>query len=148
MAIKEGDEVEVEYTGSFDDGTVFDSSSGREPLKFSVGEGMVIPGFDNAVLELKVGDEKKIKIEPKDAYGEVNPALTKKVPMENLPKGQKPEVGMTLILQAPTGQKIPARISELNNKEVTIDLNHPLAGKRLNFKIKILNVNTGEKQYL
>ncbi len=145
MAIKKGDEVEVEYTGSFDDGTVFDSSSGREPLKFSVGEGMVIPGFDKAVIGLKIGDEKEIKIESKDAYGERNDALTKKIPKESLPKGQTPEAGMTLILQAPNGQKIPAQISEVSDKDVTIDLNHPLAGKRLNFKIKILKVNSGEK---
>ena len=141
MAIKKGDEVEVEYTGSFDDGTVFDSSSGKEPLKFSVGKGMVIPGFDNAVVGLEKGDEKTIKIESKDAYGEINPALTKKIPRESLPKEQSPEVGMTLVLQAPTGQKIPAKISEVGDKEVTIDLNHPLAGKRLNFKIKIVKVN-------
>lgn len=140
MAVKKGDKVKVEYTGSLDDGTVFDSSKGKDPLEFEVGSGQVIKGFDTAVVGMNKGEEKQVKINAEDAYGNHNPQLVKKVPKENLPKTQDPKVGLFLMLNLPDGQQFPAMISEVSDKEVTIDLNHPLAGKNLNFKIKVVEI--------
>jgi len=137
--IKNGDKVKVEYEGMLDDGTIFDSSKKHgQPLEFTVGEGNVIKGFDNVVRGMKKGEEKKVKIKAKDAYGESNPQLIKKVPREQLPQKQEIKEGMVLVIGLPNGQKIPARITEATNKEIILDLNHPLAGKDLTFKIKIV----------
>ena len=141
MTIKKGDKVKVDYTGTLDDGTVFDTSEGKQPIEFEVGAGMVIPGFDNAVVGMKKGEEKEVKIEPKDGYGERNDQLLKKIPREQLPKGPEPKAGMMVGLSTPQGQQIPAKITEVTDKEVTIDLNHPLSGKTLNFKIKVVEVS-------
>jgi FKBP-type peptidyl-prolyl cis-trans isomerase 2 len=140
--IKKGDKIKVDYTGSFDDGTVFDDSSKHgQPLEFEVGAGMIIPGFEKAIIGMKKGEEKNIHLEPCDAYGDVNPEATKKIPKEHLPKEQEPQVGMVLLINLPNGMQLPARITEVSEKEVTIDLNHPLAGKCLNFKIKVVEIN-------
>jgi peptidylprolyl isomerase len=143
MPIKKGDKIKVEYEGKLDDGTVFDSSTHGDhshPLEFVAGEGKVIKGFDDAVMGMEKDEEKEFKIESKNAYGDNNPALLQKVPRDKMPKEPEPKVGMALMLQSPEGQKMPAKIVEINDKEVTIDLNHPLAGKNLNFKIKIIEV--------
>lgn len=137
MAIENGKKVKVHYTGTLDDGTVFDSSEGKDPLEFTVGEGKVIKGFDDAVKEMNVGEEKEIHIPSAEAYGEQRAELIKKVPRDQLPKEQEPQVGMVLGVGMPNGQQIPARITEVADTEVTIDLNHPLAGKNLNFKLKV-----------
>ena len=141
MAIKKGDRVKIEYKGTFDNGEVFDSSEGKEPIEFVAGEGKVIPGFDNAVMGMEKNQEKEVKIASKDAYGEHNPDLIKKVPREVLPKEQTPKPGMILGMKAPNGQQMMARITEVTDKEITIDLNHPLAGKNLNFKIKVVDIS-------
>ena len=144
MAVKKGDKVKVDYTGKLEDGKIFDSSKHGEhshPIEFEVGEGKVIKGFDEAVLGMEIGDEKEITIKPEEAYGQVNPNMVKKVPKEQLPKDKKPEVGMMLFLGTPDGKKFPARITEITDKEVTIDLNHPLAGKVLKFEIKLVEIN-------
>jgi len=140
--VKKGDKVCVEYTGSFDDGTVFDASEKHgKPLEFSAGEGQVIPGFDNAVVGMKVGEEKTVKIIPSQAYGDVNPELVKDFPRERLPKEQEPQPGMMLVIGLPNGAQLPAKIVEVKNNIVKIDLNHPLAGKTLNFKVKVTGIN-------
>lgn len=141
MAIKKGDKVKVDYTGKFDDGTVFDTSEGKQPLEFEVGKGMVIAGFDNALIGMNKGDEKEIKVEPKEGYGEKTDQLLKKMPKEHLPPGPEAKVGMRVGLSTKDGQQIPAKITEVADKDVTIDLNHPLAGKNLNFKIKIVDAS-------
>lgn len=142
MAVKDGDKVKVEYTGTLDDGNVFDSSEHHgKPLEFEVGSGQVIKGFEEAIRGMKVGEEKEVKIASKDAYGDKNPQLVNKVPKEQLPKDQEIKAGMMLIVGLPTGQQIPATIVEVGDKEVTLDLNHPLAGKNLNFKLKLVEVN-------
>lgn len=136
--IAKGDKIKVNYTGTFDDGTVFDSSEGREPLEFSAGAGMVIKGFDDAVIGMKKNEEKTIKIKPSEAYGDHNPQLLKEIPRNKLPQGQEIKAGMVVGLGTPDGRQFPARITEVTADHVTIDLNHPLAGKTLNFKIKIV----------
>lgn len=139
MPIEKGKKVKLEYTGTLEDGTVFDSSEKQgQPLEFEVGAGQIIPGFENAVLGMDKGEEKEITIEAKDAYGEHNPQLIQKVPKDKLPAEAKE--GSVLMLQAPTGAKMPVKIMKMDDNEATLDLNHPLAGKTLKFKIKIVDV--------
>jgi len=141
MPIKKGDKVKVEYTGTLDDGTVFDTSEGREPLEFEVGSGQVIKGFDNAVIGMEVDEEKKVELPPSEAYDEFDPTLLKKIPRDKLPPGQEPKIGMLLELRTPDGVSVPTRITEVTAEEVTIDLNHPLAGKTLIFQIKVVDIS-------
>jgi len=139
MAIKEGSFVKVEYTGSFDDGTVFDSSKKHgQPLQFQVGMKQMIPGFEKAVIGMGVGEEKEVILKPEEAYGQVNEQLIQKAPRDKVPSEIK--VGMVLGMNLPDGKQIPARVTEVNDQEVTIDLNHELAGKTLHFKIKVIEV--------
>ena len=134
-----GSKVKVHYTGILSDGSVFDSSEGREPLEFTIGNGEIIPGFENAVKDMKLNQEKAVKINPKEAYGEKNEQLIISVPRDKFPP--QIEVGGRLVLKGPQGQNIPAVVSEVKNDNVIIDLNHPLAGRELNFKIKVVAIN-------
>ncbi len=144
MAIKKGDKVKVDYTGTLEDGTVFDSSTHGDhshPLEFEVGSGQLIKGFDEAVIGMEKGQEKDVKIQPSEAYGESKSEMMKKIPRDKLPKDQEPKAGMVIGLATPDGKQFPARITEVTDKEITIDLNHPLAGKVLNFKIKVVDIS-------
>mgnify|MGYP003971357395 CR=1 FL=1 len=141
MAITNGNTVKINYKGTLDDGTVFDSSEGREPIEFKVGEGKVIPGFEKAVAGMNKGDKKTFKIECKDAYGEPNPMMIQKIPRDKLPADKEPQAGMMIGVGMPNGQQIPAKITEVSDKDITLDLNHPLAGKNLNFEIEVVDVN-------
>jgi FKBP-type peptidyl-prolyl cis-trans isomerase 2 len=141
MPVKKGDKVKVEYEGTLEDGTVFDSTEKHgEPLEFEVGSGQLITGFDDAIVGMKKGEEKEIKLEPCDAYGEHNSELTKKVPKGQMPKNEELEPGMMLMLTLPNGMQFTAQVIEVDEETVTLDLNHPLAGKTLNFKIKVLDI--------
>lgn len=139
--IKKGDQVALHYQGTFDDGIVFDSSesSGR-PLIFKVGAGQVIPGFEKAVLGMKKGEEKTFRVTPAEAYGEHNPDLLKEVPRGTLPKEADIKVGMMLGMKLSTGATLPVKVVKVTTDKVTMDVNHPLAGKALNFKIRIVEV--------
>ena len=134
-----GSKIKVHYTGTLDDGTVFDSSEGKEPLEFTIGENQVIEGFENVVKGMSLNQEKTFKIESKDAYGSVNDQLITDVPREKFPP--QIEVEGRLILKGPDRQNIPAVVTEVKEDVVTIDLNHPLAGKDLTFRIKIVGIN-------
>ena len=139
---KKGDKVTLEYTGMLDDGTVFDASSKHDkPLQFEVGGGRVIPGFDKAVTGMKLGEEKKFTIAPAEAYGEPNPKLIKKVSRKEIPQDREPEVGMSLVMGTPQGQQMQALITEVTPEYIILDLNHPLAGKALTFKIKVIKIS-------
>ena len=142
MPIKDGNKIKVEYTGTLEDKTVFDTSVGKEPLEFVVGSGQLIAGFDTGVLGMEKGEEKEIKLQSADAYGEPNPQLIQKIPREKLPLDQEPVPGMVIAVSFPNGQQMPAKIMDVDDKEITIDLNHPLAGKILNFKIKIIEISS------
>jgi peptidylprolyl isomerase len=138
MVVKERDRIAVQYVGTLDDGTEFDSSEGHggKPLEFVVGAHMVIPGFENAVMGMDVGSEKQVRIPAADAYGEPDEELYRKVPRDKI--GLKDlEPGMMLGIQLANGQQIPAKVKDVNDKEVTLDMNHPLAGQALNFKLKL-----------
>lgn len=141
MPVKKGDKVKVDYTGTFDDGTVFDSSEKHgNPLEFEVGAGKVIKGFDNAMEGMETGEEKDVKLQPADAYGDHDPQMFKKVPKDQLPKEQEVKVGMVLGVTLPNGAQIPAKITEIDDASATLDLNHPMAGKVLNFKLKLVEI--------
>jgi len=135
--VKQGNTIKVHYTGTFDDGVVFDSSEGKEPLAFKVGEGTVIKGFDDGVRDMKLGQEKTVKISAKDAYGERDPSLIKPVPRKMLPPDIEIKKDMILSMRAPTGQQFMVRVDKVEQEQVFLDLNHPLAGKNLTFKIKV-----------
>ena len=139
--VAKGDKVKVEYEGKLDDGAVFDSSEkSGQLLEFEVGSGQVIKGFDEALIGMKKGDEKIFKLKPAEAYGDPNPQLVKKIPKSQLPPEPEPKEGMMLAVGMPNGQQIPAKITQVTDSHVTIDINHPLAGKNLNFKIKVLAI--------
>ncbi|MFH1316041.1 MAG: peptidylprolyl isomerase [Candidatus Woesearchaeota archaeon] len=140
--VKDGDKVKIEYTGTLDDGTVFDSSDRHDkPLEFDIGAKQVIPGFEQAIIGMKKGEEKEIKLKPEESYGDVNPQLLKELPRDQLPKEQEPKAGMVIAIGLPDGRQIPARITDVTDTIVKIDLNHPLAGKNLTFKVKLIEIN-------
>jgi peptidylprolyl isomerase len=141
LTAKTGDKVKIEYTGTLDDGTIFDSSSEHgNLLEFEVGAGQVIKGFDDAIQGMKEGEEKQFSISPADAYGEHDPTLIQKIPREIFPNDVELVSGLLIEAGLPTGEKVPAMITEVLGETVTVDLNHPLAGKRLNFNIKVSNI--------
>lgn len=140
MEVKKGSKVTIHYTGKLDDGQIFDSSEGREPLEFEAGSGQVIKGFENAVIGMKKDEEKEVKLKPEDAYGQRNEELKQKIPKNriNIPGEIKP--GMTLAVKAPDGQQFPVQVADVEEENIVIDMNHPLAGKTLHFKIKVVDV--------
>ena len=141
MKVSKGSKVKLHYTGKLDDGTIFDTSNGREPLEFVAGEGAVIKGFDDAVIDMAKDEEKTFKIIPSEAYGEHNEQLVQKIPRDKIGVPGELKEGMTLAVTSPDGQQFPVRISKIEDNIVFIDLNHPLAGKNLNFEIKIIDIN-------
>lgn len=143
MIAKTGDKVKIEYIGTLDDGTVFDSNVEQENLlEFEIGGGHVIKGFDDAVIGMKEGEEKQFSIFPADAYGEHDPTLIQKIPREIFPHDAELTPGLLFEAGLPTGEKVPAMITAIEEKIVSVDLNHPLAGKRLNFKIKLSSIKS------
>ena len=140
MAIKKGEIIKVAYEGRLEDRTIFDSTElqGGEPLKFEVGTKMLIKGFDESVLGKEVGDEFDITLSASEAYGEIDPLLVQTVNIDQLPKDLDPEPGMMLGVGDANGTHSMAWVKEVDDKFITIDMNHPLAGKTLHFKIKII----------
>jgi len=142
MAPKPGDTVRVHYRGTLSDGTEFDSSAGRDPLEFEVGAGQVIPGFDDAVANLEVGESTTVTIAPCDAYGERAEEAIQDFPREAF-GDEVPEVGWAVELQAPDGSRMAATIVEIGDEAVTLDFNHPLAGEELTFEIELVEIEGG-----
>lgn len=135
--VEAGDYVEVEYTGTLNDGTVFDSNVGGDPLGFTAGTGQMIKGFDDAVIGMKVGEEKEIHLEPEEAYGQPDPELIMEFSLDNVPEGT--QIGDVLF--TPSGAQ--GMVINLINETAIVDFNFPLAGIPLNFKIKILEIVKG-----
>jgi len=143
MKAKNGSKVKVDYEGKLDDGTIFDTSKHGDhshPLEFEIGKNMVIKGFEEAVIGMEKNQEKEITLKPEEAYGQPNKEMLKKIPKEKLPKDPEPKPGMMLAIGTPDGKQFPAKITKVTDKEVTLDLNHPLAGKTLHFKIKLVEI--------
>ncbi|MFU8811393.1 MAG: FKBP-type peptidyl-prolyl cis-trans isomerase [Balneolaceae bacterium] len=139
--VKEGDTVKVHYTGTLKDGSVFDTSNGREPLEFTIGQGQLIPGFEKAVEGLAPGEKTSVDIPSSDAYGDVREDLVINVPKDQLPDDVEAEVGMQLQVNQPNGQPVPVTITEVGDAELTLDANHPLAGKDLSFEIELVEIS-------
>ena len=138
--VKEKDTVRVHYTGKLTSGEVFDSSLEREPLEFTLGQGMLIPGFENAVIDMKVNEKKTVNIPVAEAYGEKVDELFQKVEKAQLPEEIKPEVGMGLVAQNPDGSERQLRVAEVQDDHIVVDANHPLAGQDLVFDLELVEI--------
>lgn len=138
--VKLNDTIKVHYTGKLDDGEIFDTSVNGEPLEFKVGEGKLIPGFEKGVIGLGVNDSVTVNIPAAEAYGNRMEELVQKIERTQLPEDIKPEVGMNLISQAPDGQQMMLLVTEVEEENITIDANHPLAGKDLTFDITVTEI--------
>jgi peptidylprolyl isomerase len=135
-----GDTVRVHYTGTLDDGTQFDSSRDKDPLEFEMGKGQLISGFEQAVADLAPGESCSITLQPDEAYGQSNPEKIQDVPRQMMPDGVEMKVGMILQGQAADGSVDYFRVLEFDEQKVTLDGNHPLAGKVLNFDIELVEI--------
>lgn len=135
----EGKKVKVHYTGTLDDGTKFDSSYDRnQPLEFTCMAGQMIPGFDRAVKDMEVGQKLTVHLEPKDAYGERTEDAVQTIALSNMPGAETLKAGEKIVLSDPMGNRFPALVSKVTDTEITLDMNHELAGKALNFEIELL----------
>jgi FKBP-type peptidyl-prolyl cis-trans isomerase 2 len=136
----QGDTVHVHYTGTLDDGSVFDSSEGRDPLEFTLGAGAVIAGFEKAVEGLAVGEKVEARLAPEEAYGPRQDDLVMNVPREQLPEQMDPAVGDQLAMQTTTGQTVPVTVVQTTDEAIAVDANHPLAGKALTFELELVRI--------
>jgi peptidylprolyl isomerase len=137
--IESGKTVKVHYIGTLADGTVFDTSEGRDPISFEVGSGQVIPGFDAAVAGMAVGQTETIQIPCGEAYGESREEMIGQIPRSELPDDLEPEIDMVLSMHSPEGE-MPVRIVAVDTETVTLDANHPLAGQDLTFELTLVEV--------
>ncbi len=138
--VKVGDTVRIHYTGTLDDGSTFDSSEGRDPLQFEVGSGQIIPGLDKELPGMAVGHKKTVNIPAAEAYGEANPQMQQAIPRAQIPADIPLEIGMRLQMKTPEGQVIPVMVAAVDEETVTLDANHPLAGKDLTFDFEVVSI--------
>lgn len=137
----EGKKVKAHYTGTLDDGTKFDSSLDRgEPIEFTCMAGQMIPGFDEAVRDMEVGEKKTVHIPAAQAYGEYDESLIQKVPADQIPNSDQLPIGQTIYMMGQNGQPFPVFVKAIEDGIVTFDMNHELAGKDLNFEIELVEV--------
>lgn len=138
--VKENNTVKVNYTGKLSDGQIFDTSEGREPLEFTLGQGQLIPGFEKGVIDMKLNEKKTITIAKEEAYGDVNPALIQEVNKADLPQDMTPEVGMGLVSKTQDGRETNLMVVEVKEETIVLDANHPLAGKDLVFDLEVVDI--------
>ena len=138
--VKSGDKVSVHYTGTLENGDIFDSSRERDPMKFEVGSGQLIPGFDKAMIDMEVGQTKTVNIPSAEAYGDGDERNVIPMPRANFSEDMKLEIGLQLELQNDQGQVFPVVVTAIGEEEVTLDANHPLAGKNLTFEIELIEI--------
>jgi len=144
--VKVGQTVELHYVGTLDDGTEFDSSRARqETISVEVGSGQLITGFDNALTGMKLGEVKNINLSPEEAYGDINPEAYEIVPLTSFPENFEPVVGGMVQGVSPDGQPVVAKIDSIDEENVSLNFNHPLAGQTLNFEIELVNIQEGEE---
>ena len=144
MVVEVGDYIKVDYTGTLDDGSVFDSSEGREPLEFTAGAGQMIKGFDAAVIGMKVGEVKTVTIPAEDAYGPYDDDLLLVFSKDELPEGLDPKIGDQIPLSGPNGRTMNAPVVDVTETTITVDANHRLAGKDLTFEIELVEITKGD----
>tara|TARA_B100000809_G_scaffold97161_1_gene95683 strand:- start:5644 stop:6090 length:447 start_codon:yes stop_codon:yes gene_type:complete len=142
--VKENNTVKVNYTGKLSNGQIFDSSEGKEPLEFTLGQGQLIPGFEKGLIDMKLKEKKTITIDKEEAYGKINTDLIQEVNKNELPKDMTPEVGMGLVSKSPDGQEMNLRVLEVKEESIVIDGNHPLAGKDLIFDLEVVAIKDTE----
>ena len=142
--VQNGDTVKVHYHGTLASGETFDSSEGRAPLEFKVGEGQVIAGFDNAMIDMEVGQSKKVEIPMLEAYGEAHDEMIFKFPKANFPADFTPELGMSLQMKDQQGNPVPVIIVGIEEEAIVLDANHPLAGRDLIFQIELVEIAGGK----
>lgn len=138
--VKENDTVKVHYTGKLVNGQVFDSSLEREPLEVALGQGQLIPGFEKGLIDMAVNEKKTITIDKQEAYGEVNEQLFQKISKSQLPEDLKPEVGMGLVGANAEGQQQQFRVAKVEENDIILDANHPLAGQDLVFDVEVVAI--------
>ncbi|WP_194851194.1 FKBP-type peptidyl-prolyl cis-trans isomerase [Nonlabens antarcticus] len=140
--VQANDTVKVHYTGKLkEDGRVFDTSEDREPLEAKLGEGQLIPGFENGLIDMKINEKKTVEIPMAEAYGDVQKELFQKVERNQLPAEIKPEVGMGLMAQNPDGTERQLRVADVKDDFIIVDANHPLAGQDLVFELEVVGIN-------
>lgn len=138
--VKENNTVKVNYTGKLSDGQIFDSSEGKQPLEFTLGQGQLIPGFEKGLIDMKLNEKKTITVAKEEAYGDVNKDLIQEVKKTELPQDMTPEVGMGLVSKSPDGQEMNLMVVEVKEESIVIDGNHPLAGKELVFDLEVIEI--------
>jgi FKBP-type peptidyl-prolyl cis-trans isomerase SlpA len=138
--VKENNTVKVNYTGKLSDGQVFDTSEGKEPIEFTLGQGQLIPGFEKGLIDMELNEKKTITVAKDEAYGDVNKDLIQEVKKTELPQDMTPEVGMGLVSKSPDGQEMNLMVVEVKEETIVIDGNHPLAGKDLVFDLEVLEI--------
>lgn len=138
---RHGNRVKIHYTGTLEDGTVFDSSAGREPLGFTLGGGEVIAGFDEAVMGMAAGERKKVTIPAHKAYGKKNEELVIEVPLSQVPPDLNPAAGQRLQMGGPSGELIVVTVTEVGEEFMVLDANPPLAGKDLTFDLELVEIS-------
>ena len=142
LGVKLGDIVAVEYVGTLDNGGIFDSSESQGgPLEFKVGGGQVLQGFEEAVLNMEIGDKKTIRLEPSEGYGEYSKNLVETIPRVSIPNNERLTEETMLLVSLPDGSKMPASITAITEDTVTLDMNHPLADEVLHFEIKVVGIS-------
>ncbi|MFQ6057453.1 MAG: peptidylprolyl isomerase [Anaerolineae bacterium] len=137
---KHGDTVKVHFTGKLEDGTVFDTSINRDPLQFTIGEGQIIPGFEQAVVGMNPGESKTTKVPADKAFGPHREEMVLVVERNQLPVHLQPKVGQQLQMRQADGQIILVKVTDVSESSVTLDANHPLAGKDLTFDIQLIEI--------
>ncbi|WP_339920186.1 peptidylprolyl isomerase [uncultured Flavobacterium sp.] len=140
IQVRENNTVKVHYVGKLSDGQVFDTSEGKEPLEFTLGQGKLIPGFEKGLIDMKLNEKKTITISQEDAYGEARQDLIQEVDKSQLPEDITPEVGMGLVSKSSDGNEMNLLIVEVKEATIVIDGNHPLAGKELIFDLEVVDI--------
>jgi peptidylprolyl isomerase len=139
--VESGHFVKVDYTGTLENGDIFDSSRNGQPIEVEVGAGRVIGGFEKALLGMTKQEKKVVTLSPEDAYGPRNEELEQSFMRSELPAGFDPKIGQVLALQNPQGGQFPAKVKDADHEKITVDLNHPLAGETLTFEIEVVDIN-------
>lgn len=139
--VQNGDYVQVHYEGTLENGKMFDSSRGGQPLEIKVGEGQLIEGFEEALMGMKVDETKKFTLSPDKAYGERDESLERSFERSQMPPEMDPKVGDTVALHTAQGHRVPVQIKSVDDQKVVVDLNHPLAGETLNFDIEVVGIS-------
>lgn len=144
--VENGRYISVEYTGTLDNGEVFDSSRGRQPLEVHMGAGEMIKGFEEQLLGMALNEKKVFTLSPQEAYGERNDGLMQIIPRSEVPPEMPLKIGMIVGLMTPEGRQIPARIAQFDDQQLTMDLNHPLAGESLTFEVEVVGISNTPTQ--